>query len=149
MGTVRDILRTKGTDVWSISPDTTVLAALQEMADRNVGAILVMDEGRLVGILSERDYARKVRLCGKSAGDTLSRDIMTERVVCVRPEQTTDDCMALMTDKHVRHLPVIEGNQVIGVVSIGDIVKSIISEQEFIIDQLENYISGTAYLPKR
>jgi CBS domain-containing protein len=143
MSTVREILRDKGCDVWSIAPDATVYEALQRMADKNIGAMLVFDACNLVGILSERDYARKVILHGKSSRDTLVREIMTERVVYVRPEQTAEECMALMTEKRVRHLPVLEGDRVVGVVSIGDVVKSIISEQEFMIDQLERYISGT------
>jgi len=145
MSTVREILRNKGCDVWSIAPDATVYEALCLMADKNVGAVLVIDACTLVGILSERDYARKVILHGKSSRDTLVREIMTERVVYVRPEQTAEECMALMTEKRVRHLPVLEGDRLVGVVSIGDVVKSIISEQEFVIDQLEHYISGTVY----
>ena len=145
MSTVREILRNKGCDVWSIAPDATVYEALCLMADKNVGAVLVIDACTLVGILSERDYARKVILHGKSSRDTLVREIMTERMVYVRPEQTAEECMALMTEKRVRHLPVLEGDRLVGVVSIGDVVKSIISEQEFVIDQLEHYISGTVY----
>jgi CBS domain-containing protein len=128
-----------------MAPDAMVYDALKLMADKNVGAVLVMDADRLVGILSERDYARKVILHGKSSKDTPIREIMTQRVVYVRPEQTAEECMALMTDKRVRHLPVLEDDQVVGVISIGDVVKSIISEQEFIIEQLERYISGTVY----
>ena len=145
MSTVKDTLRSKGPEVWSMAPNSTVYDALKLMADKNVGAVLVMDAGRLVGILSERDYARKVILHGKSSKDTPIREIMTQRVVYVRPEQTAEECMALMTDKRVRHLPVLEDDQVVGVISIGDVVKSIISEQEFIIEQLERYISGTVY----
>jgi CBS domain-containing protein len=147
MTKVKYILRAKGYDVWSIAPKATVFDALKLMADKNVGAVLVMDAGNTVGILSERDYARKVILHGKTAEDTLVEEIMTERVICVRPEQTSEECMALMTDKHVRHLPVVKGGQVTGVISIGDVVKSIISEQEFTIEQLENYITGTPYRP--
>ena len=143
MSTVKEILRTKGINVWSLAPDATVYDALRLMADKNIGAVLVMDANHLVGILSERDYARKVILYGKSAEDTSVREIMTERVVCVRPDQTAEECLALMTDKRVRHLPVVEGGRVSGVISIGDVVKSVISEQEFIIEQLENYITGT------
>ena len=131
-----------------MSPEATVYNALELMAEKNVGAVLVMHANRLVGILSERDYARKVILHGKSSKDTPVREIMTERVVYVRPEQSAEDCMALMTDKRVRHLPVLQDDELIGVISIGDVVKSIISEQEFIIEQLERYISGTAY-PRR
>jgi CBS domain-containing protein len=124
----------------------TVYDALKLMAEKNLGAVLVMEGDRLAGILSERDYARKVILHGKSSRDTLVREIMSERVVCVVPEQPAEECMALMTDKRVRHLPVLEGDQVIGVISIGDVVKAIISEQEFMIEQLEHYITG---LPPR
>ena len=145
MSTVKEILRTKGPEVWSIAPDATVYGALKLMADKNVGAVLVMEANNLVGILSERDYARKVILHGKSSKNTLVREVMTERVIYVRPEQTAEECMALMTDKRVRHLPVLEDDLVIGVISIGDVVKSIISEQGFIIEQLEHYISGTLY----
>ena len=143
--TAKDILRNKGSQVWSVSPGATVYDALSLMAEKNIGAVLVMEGDRLVGILSERDYARKVDLLGKRAADTPVRTIMTGRVVCVRPEETIEECMALMTDKRVRHLPVVENDRVIGLVSIGDVVKAIISEQEFIIEQLENYITGTSY----
>jgi CBS domain-containing protein len=143
VSTVREILRSKGLEVWSMAPDATVYDALQLMAEKNVGAVLVMDAHHLVGILSERDYARKVVLRGRSSRETAVREIMTPRVVYVRPEQTAEECMALMTDKRVRHLPVLEDDQVIGVISIGDVVKGIISEQGFIIEQLERYISGT------
>jgi CBS domain-containing protein len=131
--------------VWSIGCDATVYDALKLMAEKNIGAVLVMDAGRFGGILSERDYARKVILHGKTAEETPVGEIMTERVVCVRPEQKTEECMALMTDKHVRHLPVLEDGQVVGIISIGDVVKAIISQQEFIIEQLEQYITGTPY----
>ncbi len=147
MATVRDMLRTKGYDIWSIAPDATVYDALTLMAEKNIGAVLVMDADNLVGILSERDYARKVALQGKTAPDTSAREIMTDRVICVRPEETAEECMAVMTDKKVRHLPVLEDDQLIGVISIGDVVKAIIPEQEFIIEQLEHYIRGTPYLP--
>jgi CBS domain-containing protein len=147
MTTVRDMLRTKGFEIWSIAPDTTVYDALKLMADKNIGAVLVMEAENLVGILSERDYARKVALLGRSAMDTPAGEIMTDRVICVRPEETAEQCMALMTDKHVRHLPVFEDEQLLGVISIGDVVKATISEQEFIIEQLEHYIRGTPYRP--
>ncbi|HHX65932.1 MAG TPA: CBS domain-containing protein [Chloroflexi bacterium] len=143
MKTVRQLLDSKGYNVWSIRPDATVYEALKLMADKNVGAVLVIDEqDHLVGVLSERDYARKVILQGRFSQDTLVRDIMTDRVVYVRPEQRLEDCMALMTDKRIRHLPVMEDGKLLGVVSIGDVVKTIISEQEFVIEQLENYITG-------
>ena len=142
MKTVRQLLDAKGREVISVSPDSNVLDALKVMAQREVGAVLVLDGARLVGVMSERDYARKVILKGKSSQETRVREIMTERVVYARPEQTIAECMALMTDKRVRHLPVLEDDRLIGVLSIGDLVKETISEQAFIIRQLENYIHG-------
>ncbi len=142
MQTVNDILRMKGHAVWSLAPDDTVYDALTLMAQKDVGALLVLDRGQLVGILSERDYARKVILKGKSSRELPVAEIMTGKVYYVRPEHTVQDCMALMTNHHIRHLPVMEGGQVIGIVSIGDVVKCIISNQEFLIEQLENYITG-------
>lgn len=139
---VRQLLRTKGHDIWSIAPDDSVYDALKLMADRDVGALLVLEEGNLVGILSERDYARKVILRGKSSMDTPVKEIMTQKVISVSPEQTIAECMTLMTDKHVRHLPVFEDDRLIGLVSIGDVVKAIMSQQEFIIEQLERYITN-------
>lgn len=145
MITVGEILNRKGHDIWSISPNATVYEALELMADKNIGAVLVTDGGTLVGILSERDYARKVILKGLASKEVPVRRIMTDRVICVRTDQTAEDCMALMTDKRVRHLPVLEYDRLVGVISIGDVVKAIISDQEFIIKQLENYITGGAY----
>ena len=143
MKTVKHLLRTKGNGVLSVAPDTAVFEALRLMAEKNVGAVLVLEGEKLVGIFSERDYARKVILKGKSSKETLVREIMSSHVLYVRPEQTIEDCMALMTDKRVRHLPVLdEERRVVGVISIGDVVKNIISEQEFIIEQLQNYITG-------
>ncbi len=142
MRTVNQLLQAKGSDVLSVTSETTVYSALTLMAEKNVGALLVLDGGNLTGIFSERDYARKVVLHGKSSKDTPVREIMTSRVVCIRPDQTIEECMALMTDKHIRHLPVIEGDRVVGVISIGDVVKAVISEQSFMIEQLENYITG-------
>jgi len=142
MKTVTQLLRTKGQQVLSVSPDMPVFEALGVMADKNVGALLVVEGERLVGVFSERDYARKVILKGKSSKDTPVREIMSSHVLYVRPEQTIEDCMALMTDKRVRHLPVMEEGRVVGVISIGDVVKAIIAEQEFIIEQLQNYITG-------
>jgi CBS domain-containing protein len=142
---VGEILNRKGHDIWYISPNATVYEALELMADKNIGAVLVIDGGTLVGILSERDYARKVILRGLASREIPVRRIMTDRVICVRTDQTAEDCMALMTDKRVRHLPVLENDQLVGVISIGDVVKAIISDQEFIIEQLENYITGGAY----
>jgi CBS domain-containing protein len=142
MKIVRDILQTKGHEVWSIRPDETVYEALKIMADKNVGALVVLEGQTVVGIMSERDYARKVILQGKSSREVRVGQIMTSRVYYVRPEQTIQECMAQMTDKHVRHLPVLENDSLIGVISIGDVVKSIIAEQESTIRLLEDYITG-------
>lgn len=147
MRTVRDMLKIKGFQVYTIRPEATVFEALQLMADRNVGSVLVMEGEQLLGVLSERDYARKIDLECREARETPVAEIMTSRVLYVRPDETADDCMALMTEKRVRHLPVIEEERVIGVISIGDVVKNVISEKEFIIEQLENYITGTPYRP--
>jgi len=141
--TVRQLINKKGNNVWSIQFNATVFEALELMAEKGVGALIIFDQDQLVGIFSERDYARKVILKGKSSRDTCVSEIMTKQVVCVRPEQTMSDCMALMTDKHIRHLPVLDDNKIIGVISIGDVVKEIISNQEFLIEQMENYITGS------
>jgi len=150
MKTVKELLTAKGYDIWAVAPDASVYDALKLMAGKNTGAVLVIDAGTtpagsagaLVGILSERDYARKVIFKGKLPQDTPVWEVMTEKVLCVHSHQTVEECMALMTDKRVRHLPVLEGNQLIGVISIGDVVKAIISEREFMIGQLESYITG-------
>lgn len=139
---VRELLDHKGGTVWSVKPDVTVFETLQLMADKEIGAVLVFDDDRLIGIFSERDYARQVILKGKASKDTPVRDVMTGRVTYLRPDQSLEDCMALMTDKRVRHLPVLEESKVIGVISIGDVVKAVISEKQFIIEQLENYITS-------
>ncbi len=143
MKTVAQLLRHKGDRVWSIGPEAMVYQALSLMAEKDVGALLVMQGDRLVGILSERDYARKVILRGKSSLKTPVREIMTDRVVCVRPEQSVEECMALMTEHRVRHLPVLVDGRVSGVVSIGDAVKACIDEKDFMIQQLEHYITGS------
>lgn len=143
MKTVQLILRHKGSMVWSVTPETMVYEALKLLAEKDVGALLVLEGGRLVGIISERDYARKVVLKGKSALDTPVKEIMTGRVMCVRPDQTVEECMALVTEKRIRHLPVIVDDEVVGVVSIGDLVKATIDEKDFLIKQLENYITGS------
>jgi len=142
MRKVRDILETKGYEVWSIEPGALVYDAMKLMADKGVGALVVMESARLVGIISERDYARKIILQGRSSRTTEVREIMTSRVVYAEPERNIEESMALMTDKRIRHLPVVEAGQVCGVISIGDLVKAIIAEQKFIIEQLERYISG-------
>jgi CBS domain-containing protein len=142
MKTVKDILRTKGHDVWSIIPDVTVYEALKFMGDKNVGALVVLDGETVVGIISERDYARKVILHGRSSKELPVREIMTTKVYYVRPEQNIQECMALMTEKHVRHLPAMENDRLIGVISIGDVVKAIIAEHESTIKHLEDYITG-------
>jgi CBS domain-containing protein len=142
MITVRRLLEKKGDAIWSIPPHATVFEALGLMAEMNIGAVLVIEDEVLVGIISERDYARKIILKGKTSMDTLVWEIMTATVVYVNPDQTIEECMALMTEKRIRHLPVFEDDQLIGVVSIGDVVKELISEQEFVIEQLVNYISG-------
>lgn len=142
MTTVRDILRAKGNQIWWVSPDATVFSALELMAEKNVGALVVLDEEKLAGIFSERDYARKVILKGKASKETSVKEIMTSEVTTIRPGQSVDECMALMTEKRIRHLPVFEGETLVGLVSIGDVVKAVISEREFIIKQLESYITG-------
>jgi CBS domain-containing protein len=144
MATISDLLRNKGSDVWSVRPDATVFDALKLMADKNTGAVLVMDGEALVGIMSERDYARKVILLGKSSKDTPVSEIMTSRVLCVRANQSVDECMALLTQKGIRHLPVLgDDDRVIGVISIGDVGKAIIAHRDFTIAQLEHYITGS------
>ena len=142
MSIVAHLLQTKGHNVWSIRSNATVYDALQMMADKDIGALLVLEGDQVVGILSERDYARKVALKGKLTDKTLVSEIMTKNVVYVNPEQTIEECMALMTAKHIRHLPVIEHGKLTGIVSIGDAVKSVIEDKEFLIAELERYIVG-------
>jgi CBS domain-containing protein len=142
MKTVNEILNAKGHEIWSVDPQDTVLDSLKLMSEKGVGSLLVMDGDKLVGIVTERDYARKVILEGKSSKDTPVQDIMSAKVLCVAPERTVDQCMALMTDKRARHLPVVDHKRVVGVVSIGDLVKAMINEQQILIDQLQHYISG-------
>lgn len=142
MVTVRQILEMKGREVWSTSPEATVYEALKLMADKNVGALVVLEGDQLKGVISERDYARKVILKGKFSKETPVSEIMSTDVVTVLLHQSIEECMALMTTRRVRHLPVLEGDKLLGVISIGDVVKAIISEQEFTIKQLENYITG-------
>jgi CBS domain-containing protein len=141
MTTVQRLLQGKGSDVWSIGPDASVYDAMRLMAEKNVGALMVVDDDQLVGIISERDYAREVVLKDRSSRETPVGAIMTRKVLYVRPEQTTDACMALMTERHLRHLPVLEAGRLVGVISMRDVVKDVISEKEFLIEQLENYIA--------
>ncbi|MGB9835624.1 MAG: CBS domain-containing protein [Candidatus Saccharicenans sp.] len=142
MTTVKQILEEKGHQVWTIGPDETVYKALMVLADKDIGALVVVENDRVVGIISERDYARKVALKGKTSLDTPVRDIMTTQVYFVNPDCTAEECMALMTEKRIRHLPVIENDKLVGVISIGDVVKSIISSQKITIEHLQNYIMG-------
>ena len=142
MNTVNQILDHKGRTVFTIGPDAFVYDAIAMMADKHVGALPVVEGDKLIGLISERDYARKGILQGRSSPDTKVREIMSDRVMVVPPELTTEECMALMTEKRIRHLPVVEGGDLVGVVSIGDMVKAIISEQRFTIEQLEHYISS-------
>jgi len=142
MATVNQLLDQKGHEVLSIGPDESVFDAIKKMADNNIGSLVVTEGEKLVGIITERHYARNVFLKGKSSPETTVREIMSTHVVCARPEQSVEECMAVMTDKAVRHLPVLEKKQLIGVVSIGDLVKNIISDQKFIIEQLEHYITS-------
>lgn len=143
MKTVKQLLREKGHDVSSIGPDETVYDAMQLMAANNIGALLVINNGKLVGILTERDFSRKSYMLNKPVKDTLVKEMMTRQVAYVNPDYTSQDCMALVTEMRVRHLPVLENDQVIGIISIGDLVKDAISEHEFIIHQLERYIYAT------
>jgi CBS domain-containing protein len=142
MDTVSNLLENKGNTVWTIGPGKTVFDALKLMAEKGIGALVVVEDRGVVGIVSERDYARKVILAGKTSRDTAISDIMTSKVCYVSPQHTAGECMALMTEKAVRHLPVMDHGDLVGIVSIGDVVKSVISKQEFIIGQLESYITG-------
>lgn len=142
MGKVNDILKTKGSTTFSITPDTIVYEALEMMVEKNVSALTVMENEKLVGIFTERDYARKVILKGKTSKDTLIGEIMTEDLITVSPDSTIDSCMRLMTSRFIRHLPVVAEDRLVGIISIGDVVKFIIEEQKFIIENMEHYITG-------
>lgn len=144
MDSVRQLLRTKGNEVWTIAPDRSVYEALQLMADKDIGAVPVVEDGRLTGIFSERDYARKVVLHGKTSRETLVGELMTRTVYYVSPKETVEQCLAIMTKRHIRHLPVLDDDRLVGIVTIGDVGKAIISEQAFTIRHLENYITGAA-----
>lgn len=142
MLTVKDVLKIKSNDIWSITPEATVYRALQILAEKDIGALLVIDKGNLVGIFSERDYARKVILKGKSSKDTSVGELMTSHIYSIGPEKTIEECMSLMTKIRSRHLPVIEEGKLIGVVSLGDVVNAIITDQKITIKDLESYITG-------
>jgi CBS domain-containing protein len=141
MTTVKQLLAAKGDRVWTISPDATVLQAIQAMAEREVGALVVMDGDTLAGIISERDYARKVILQGHSSHAIRVADIMTRHVVTARPDDTAETCMAVMTERRIRHLPVVDEGRIAGMISIGDLVRAVIAEQQFVIAQLQNYVT--------
>ena len=143
MTTIAQLLNTKGNQVWSVEPKATIFKALEIMSEKEIGALLVMEDGKLTGIFSERDYARKVILKGKSSKETQVGELMTKKVFYMDPQKTINDCMAMMTAKRIRHVPVIKDNQVMGIVTIGDVVNQIISEQEVTINHLENYITGS------
>ena len=140
MTTLKMLLKDKGHDVWSVHPDDTVLDAIKMLAEKDIGALIVIKDDKPVGIFTERDYARNVYLKGKSSLDTAVRDVMVAPVICVKPDQTVDECMALMPAKRFRHLPIMDGNELVGMVSIGDLVKSVIAEQQFTSEQMEQYI---------
>ena len=140
MGNVRNILQTKGSAVYTVSPESSVYEALEELENNNLGSLVVVENGKLIGIFTERDYARKIILKGRSSRDTHVKDIMTERPLFVSPDTSIDACMQLMSSKFVRHLPVIDNDQLVGVISIGDVVRYIINEKDFIIENLEHYI---------
>lgn len=142
MKTVKQLLDDKGRDVWTIEANLSVYDAVKLMADKGIGALVVVKDAKPVGMITERDYARKVILRGTTSQEALVSEIMTTPVLCVRLSQSVEECMAVMTEKRVRHLPVIENDELIGIVSIGDLVKAIIAEQQFIIQQLEHYITG-------
>jgi CBS domain-containing protein len=143
METVREILLNKGNQVWTISPDSTVYDALKLMSEKEIGAVLVCEGDNIKGILSERDYARKIILQGKLSKETKISEIMSDKVIYVNPDMRTNECMALMINKKIRHLPVLEDLKLAGLISIGDVVKAVIDEKEFLIDQLVNYITST------
>ena len=141
-GTVGSVLKRKGSEVWFVTPDQTVYEAIERMADKAVGALLVISDGKLVGIISERDYARKVILKGRSSRTTLVKEIMTSPVIFVTSDQAVDQCMDIMTRSRIRHLPIVENEKVLGAISIGDLVKWVVSEQEETIEHLKNYIAS-------
>jgi CBS domain-containing protein len=140
--TVGQLLDSKGTEVWTIAPDASVLDALNLLAEKNIGALVVVEGSRVAGIISERDYARKIRLLHRDSGDTAVAEIMTSDVWTTTRDQTVTECMSVMTDHHIRHLPVVENDELVGLISVGDAVKAVIAEQAFLIEQLHQYITG-------
>ncbi|MFB3063915.1 MAG: CBS domain-containing protein [Gammaproteobacteria bacterium] len=142
MNTLNQLLKSKSREVWSIGPDASVYDAIHLMAEKGIGALVVLKDESLVGIISERDYARQVVLKDRSSKETLVKDIMSGKVIYADPDQTVDECLAVMTEKRIRHLPVMDGGQMVGLISMGDLVKTIIAEQKVTIDQLERYITG-------
>ena len=142
MKTVNDVVKGKGREIWSISPLATVFQALELMAEKDIGALPVLQNGKLVGIFSERDYARKVILRGRASKDTTVSELMTQTVFYVSPDNTVHECMALMTTKQIRHLPILDRDRLVGIITLGDVVRTIISEQEFTIQELEKYVKG-------
>jgi CBS domain-containing protein len=146
MSTVRQLLAQKDARIWTVDADATVFEAIAMMADKNIGSLIVTNGGKLIGIITERHYSRNVALQGKTSPTVLVGEIMERNVICVAPESSLEECMTVMTENRVRHLPVLDDGQVVGIVSIGDVVKSMISDQKWIIDQLEHYIHGEAYI---
>ncbi len=142
MNTVRQLLKMKGGDVWTVPPETTVLEGLKLMAEKGTGSLVIAEGEKVLGIFTERDYARKVGLDGRTPGEVRVSEVMTGSLITVRPEQSVRECMVLMTDNHIRHLPVMEGGRLVGIISIGDVVKDLIEELEFMVNQLRNYIAG-------
>ncbi len=142
MKRIQTLLKKKGYDVWSIAPDASVYDAIHLMAEKAVGALIVMDGQKLVGVISERDYARKIILEGRSSENTKISEIMSSEVITIGPDNRIEECMEIMTERRIRHLPVLDGNEVLGVISLGDLVKYIIAEQQFVIEQMERYING-------
>ncbi len=142
MKTIKQLLEAKGHEVWSVTPEMSVYEAIEQMSERGIGALAVMESNRLVGMFSERDYARKVLLRGRMSRDTLVREVMTTRVIFAHLDHSAEECLAVMTERRFRHLPVMEEDQLLGMISIGDLVKIIIEDQQFTIEQLEHYISG-------
>ena len=140
MTTMQKLLDGKGRDVWSVHPDDTVADAIKVLASKDIGGLIVIEDGKPVGIFTERDYARNVYLKGKSSPETPVREVMATPVFCAHPDQSVEECMAVMTDKHIRHLPIMDSGKLVGMVSIGDLVKSVIADQKFTIEQLEHYI---------